>query len=360
MKKHMRIAVSVLAMAGSAATLALAGSASANPPQSAPLVARKDIPTLPTQKTEEGQAVVYDLYTWQRRELAKRLPLDEPWPSEAAIAAQFERFGLTKAPIAAKLPLPARIATDVYLVNAEPNLSYLIDAGPEGLVLVDPGLPSNVDAIRKNVEALGFSADRIKWVINTHAHFDHSMADAAFQKLGAKILVGRDDVAAVEKGTLMTGKFIFPLPGPYPTLRVDWPVDDGEQLQLGNKMFQAIHTPGHTPGSTCYLLEVDGKKILFGGDTILFDYRLAAQPPAFTDDQAYLASLRKLSIYGLYPNRIRWDMLLPGHGTMVFDRAYVDVLKGYRQVEHDVANNAPIQALPFGTDAYRQLMFGRP
>jgi len=39
------------------------------------------VAALPTAQTEEGQTVVYDKYTWQRRELAKRLPLDQTWPS---------------------------------------------------------------------------------------------------------------------------------------------------------------------------------------------------------------------------------------------------------------------------------------
>ncbi|MGH6613625.1 MBL fold metallo-hydrolase [Sphingomonas sp.] len=355
-----------IVVSGLAAALVMAspgaGRASTRPAPASDATARKESPTLQAQTTEEGQKVIYDRYTWQRRELAKRLPLDEPWPSEAAIDAQFKRFGLDRPPIPAKLSLPARIMPDVYLVNTEPNLVYLIDAGPDGVVIIDPGMESNTAAILKNVAALGFSTDTIKWVINTHAHFDHSMADASFQKLGARILIGRDDVAAVEKGTLITGKYILPpaMQAAYPTLRVDWPVDDGEALKLGNKVFYAIHTPGHTPGSTCYLLQVDGKTILFGGDTILFDYRLAAQPTPFADNVAYLASLRKLAGYGTYPDKVRWDVLLPGHGTMVLDRAYADVLKGYRQVELDVTDNVPVEALPFATEAYRKLMFGRP
>lgn len=324
--------------------------------------AASEIPTLKPQVTEEGQSVVYDRYTWQRRELAKRLPLEEPWPAEKDIEAQFRRFGLVDPPIPALLPLPARIMPDVYLVNTQPNLVYLIDAGADGLVLIDPGMLGNVDSIVANVRALGFSPDKIKWVINTHAHFDHSMADAAFQKMGAKILIGRADVPAVEKATLPTGKYILPpeLRDNYPTFHVDWPVDDGEELRLGNKTFTAIHTPGHTIGSTCYLLTINGRNILFGGDTMLFDYRLGAQPTPFADNVAYLASLRKLAVYGTYPDKVRWDVLLPGHGTMVLDRAYLDVLKGYRQVELDITDNAPVSALPFGTDAYRKLMFGRP
>lgn len=317
---------------------------------------------VPIQVTETGQKIVYDRYTWQRRELAKRLPLDEPWPSEATIEAAFKRFGLATPPVPASLPLPARIMPDLYLVNTEPNLVYLIDAGPEGLVIIDPGMQSNVAAILKNVQALGFAPERIKWVINTHAHLDHTMADAAFQKLGAKILIGRDDVAAVEKGTLVTGRYILPpaMAANYPTVHVDWPVDDGEILKLGNKTFYAIHTPGHTPGSTCFFLELEGKNILFGGDTVLFDYRLGAQPAPFADNVAYLASLKKLAGYGLYPNKVRWDVLLPGHGVMVLDRAYEDVLKASQQVQLDVTDNRPVDALPFGTDAYRSIMFGRP
>jgi len=336
----------------------------AEPPSSStsglPLArATPDLAMLPTVKTEEGQAVIYDAYTWRRRELTKRLPLLEPWPSENVIGSQFKRFKLDVAPVPEQIPTPSRIMRDIYLVNTEPNLTYLIDAGQGQLVIVDPGLESNVGSILKNVEALGFSIKNIKWIINTHAHFDHAMADAHFQRLGAKILVGRDDVYAVEKGTEVTGRSSLPasVSANYPTLHVDWPVDDGERLVLGDKTFLALHTPGHTEGSTCYLLQIDGKAVLFGGDTILFDYRLGQQTSPFADNVAYLASLKKLVGFEEY---FRWDVLLPGHGTIVLDRAYLDVLKDERQVQLDVVEGAPVKALPFATDAYRQLMFGRP
>ena len=321
---------------------------------------RHAAPALAVQETEEGQTVAYDAYTWQRRELAKRLPLNEAWPSEATIDVQFKRFGLDHPPLPPVIPVPSVVMRDIYLVNSVPNLTYLIDAGPQGLILVDPGLEGNAEAILKNVEALGFARTSIKWVINTHAHLDHAMADAHFQRLGAKILIGRADAPAVEKGTLVTAKYALPQSTPYPTAKVDWPVDDGEELKLGDKTLYAISTPGHTPGSTCYLLQLDGKNILFGGDTILFDYRLGAQGLPFSDDVAYQASLRKLEKFGttLGPP-VRWDVLLPGHGVIVLDRAYADVLKGARQVHWDVSTGEAIKALPFSDDAYRKLMFGR-
>jgi len=130
------------------------------PPTAAPPLAAR--PALAVQKTEEGQAVIYDAYTWRRRELAKRLPLFEPWPGEGAIGAAFRRFGLDAAPMPETLPTPARIMGDVYLVNAEPNLTYLIDAGPGRLVLIDPGIESNVEPILRAVAALGFSPRDIR------------------------------------------------------------------------------------------------------------------------------------------------------------------------------------------------------
>lgn len=316
------------------------------------------------QVTEEGQSVVFDAYTWQRRELAKRLPLDRPWPPESKIAQTFRKYGLDKPPMPEFLPAPAEILPDIYLVGSNPNHTYLIDGGSGHLTLIDPGLVSNFDTIIANIKKLGFSPKAIKWVINTHAHFDHSMANGLFRKLGAKILIGKDDADAVEKGTLVTAKFMLSSKevANYPKTKVDWPLSDGEELYLGNKTFIVIHTPGHTAGSSCLLLQLDGRNILFSGDTLLYDNRLGTQSTAYADNRAYLASLEKLEHFTLtFTNHpIRWDVLLPGHGALVLNRAYMDVLKGLRTVQIDRFTGQPVEAYQFSTEDYRQLMFGRP
>lgn len=318
---------------------------------------------LPTQVSEEGQQVVFDRYTWQRRELAKRLPLDQAWPAEPELSAAFAKHGLDKPPVPEAIATPTRILPDVYLVGSQPNHTYLIDAGVDGLVLIDPGLASNFDAIVANIERLGYSRKRIRWVLNTHAHFDHSMADGLFQKLGAQILVGAADADAVERATRVTASFMLPaaMRSPYPRTRVEWRVADGEELTLGNKTLHAIHTPGHTAGSTCFLLQIDGRNILFSGDTLLYDHRLGAQGTAYADNQAYVGSLRKLARFTLnITDRLRWDVLLSGHGTLVLDRAYLDIDKGWRTVQIDLLEGDPVDALPFATERYRTTMFGRP
>src|SRR5205814_2565119 len=98
----------------------------------------------------------------------------------------------------------------------------------------------------------------------------------------------------------------------------------GEQpVTIGDVAFQAVCTPGHTPGSVCYFMEKDGRRVLFSGDVVwslsaggnprdplsrpLGTYT-AYLPPLYRGDvDAFLATLRRLA--GLPPPQI----VLPGH-----------------------------------------------
>lgn len=320
------------------------------------------VPALPTTTTEEGQHVAFDLYTWQRRELAKRLPLDEAWPSDAEIGDAFRRFGLDKSSAPVSLPTPTRIVDDIYLVGSAPTLTYLIDCGPDGLALVDPGMVSDHQAIAAAIEKLNLGKP-VRWVLNTHAHFDHSMGNLAFRKGGAKVIAGAADSDAIERATRVTAYFALPpaLMADYPKSPVDHRLADGEELRLGNKTFHVIHIPGHTPGSIALGLQIDRHNILFSGDTLLYDHRLGFQGTAYASDTDYGRSLDKLARFSLERGKpFRWDVLLPGHGTIVMDRAWMDVDKGQRTLDLDLLKGRPVSALPFATPAYRREMFGRP
>nr|WP_241696168.1 MBL fold metallo-hydrolase [Solimonas terrae] len=314
---------------------------------------------MPVVTTEEGQHVAFDEYTWKRRELDKRLPIEQPWPSDADIDTAYAKLGPRSAP--PFLTAPSRILPDVYLVNTEPNLSYVIDAGEAGLVLVDPGMTNTVESERANIARLGLGNRRVRWVLNTHAHFDHAMADEEFRKTGAEVMIGAGDADAIEKGTAVTALYLIMPNQPYPYTKVGDRLADGEILHLGNKTIYVIATPGHTPGSSCFLLQVGGRNVLFGGDTALYDNRLGNQSTSFTDNREYLASLRKLAGFHLDPRLpFQWDVLLPGHGAIVMDHAYMDVEKDFRTTQIDLLEGYPIEALPFATPLYRKMMAGRP
>jgi glyoxylase-like metal-dependent hydrolase (beta-lactamase superfamily II) len=341
-----------------AALFFIAALASSYAPQSS-------APPLKPIVTEEGQAVVFDRISWQLRELAKRVDPAEAWPRGEALTTALARHGLDKDTPGRAIPVPARIATDVFLVGQDrvANLTYMIDCGSEGVAIIDPTYESEFERTVANVEKCGRTRKEIRWVINTHCHIDHAMADKKFREAGAEILVPALDADHVERGTRVTAYYLVAAQtgnAPFPKCKVDRRLVDGEELQLGNKTLHVIDTPGHTPGSASFLLQADGKNLLFSGDTVLYDARLGWQGNPYADNPRYLASLQKLETFVLSRDRLRWDMLLPGHGCISMDKAWLDVLKARQTVAADLAAAREIQAVPYATPEYRQRMYGRP
>ena len=319
----------------------------------------------PVLTTEEGQQVAFDRFTWQYRELAKKLPVTEAWPSGPAMQEALQRFGLRENAPQQAIPVPARITSDVYLVGQDrvSNLTYMIDCGPAGVAIVDPTYESEFERTVANVEKCGKSRKDIRWVLNTHCHVDHAMADKKFRDLGAQIAVHEADAAAIEKGTRVTAYYLIKEDtgkvAPFPHCPIDLRLADGEELRLGNKVLEVIHTPGHTPGSACFLLRSDGKNVLFSGDTVLYDGRLGWQGNPYADNRQYLASLEKLENFTLDAAKVQWDMLLPGHGAIAMNKAYLDVQKDRDLVGLLLGDGREIPSVPFELPEYRRQMYGR-
>jgi glyoxylase-like metal-dependent hydrolase (beta-lactamase superfamily II) len=322
--------------------------------------AQKAVPPLQQLVTEEGQRVAFDRSTWQARELTKQVPLDQPLPAGAARQEALAKYGLVDNAPPVAIPVPARIAKDVYLVGQDrvSNLTYLLDCGSEGLAIIDPTYESEFEHTLEKIEEAGFQRSQIKWVINTHCHVDHAMADKKFHDMGAKIMVHQADADAIEKATRVTAYYITKFQ--FPPCPIDRRLADGEELHLGNKLLHVIHTPGHTPGSASFLLQTDGKNLLFSGDTALYDGRLGWQGNPYADNRAYIASLEKLSNFSLGSGKLVWDMLLPGHGAISVDKGYLDVQKDLDWATSELASHREIFGTPYGLPAYRQRMFGRP
>ena len=146
----------------------------------------------------------------------------------------------------------------------------------------------------------------------------------------------------------------------FPRCPIGRRLSDGEILHLGNKAFQVIHTPGHTPGSTSFLLQVEGKNLLFSGDTVLYDGMLGWQQNPYADNRAYLHSLEKLENFMLGTDPVHWDILLPGHGAIALDEAYLDVQKARERLGRDLAIGREPLSPPHPEPEYRRRMFGRP
>jgi glyoxylase-like metal-dependent hydrolase (beta-lactamase superfamily II) len=324
-------------------------------------MAERAVPQLSGVRTEEGQLVAFQRGTFNQRELAKVLPLEQPWPQGPELAKALERYLPNLSPPPRVQAMPSRILGDVYLVGQDrsTNLTYMIDCGQAGVAVIDPSYDTEFDRTVANIEKCGRTGRDIRWVINTHCHTDHSLADRKFHELGAEIIIHEADAAAIEKGTAVTAYSRYMLPE-FPRCPVARRLSDGEELRLGNKLFHVIHTPGHTPGSTSFLLREQGKNVLFSGDTVFYDGMLGWQGNPYADNRAYLKSLERLEQFTLNAGPVRWDILLPGHASIALDKAYLDVQKCRERVEHDLKSGREVLTPPYVEPEYRRRMFGRP
>ena len=136
---------------------------------------------------------------------------------------------------------PFAIFDNVYYVGIDWVSAYLIDTGA-GLVLIDSLYGKWVNVLERNIRQLGFDPADIKYVINTHGHFDHAGGSAHFQKYyGAQIVMNEEDwqIALAEPDVPM---FYIPTP------RRDVVARDGDKITLGDNEFTLYNTPGHTTG----------------------------------------------------------------------------------------------------------------
>ena len=114
-------------------------------------------------------------------------------------------------------------------------------------------------------------------ILLTHAHNDHiGAARAVAEAVNAPVYLHPDDLMLWEQV--------------YPDAKPDREIADGDVFQVGGATLTAIHTPGHSPGSTCFLLEEEGT--VFTGDT-LFNGGPGATGRSYSDYPTILTSIRE-------------------------------------------------------------------
>ena len=150
---------------------------------------------------------------------------------------------------------PFRIAGNIYYVGSNDLTSYLI-VTPKGHILIDGGQREMVPQITGNIEKLGFKLSDVKFILNSHAHFDHAGGIAELRRLtGAKFLASELDRPLLERGGKddpnFGDRFIFE------PIKPDETFANGKQVKLGTTTLTANITPGHTKGCTTWTTTVD-------------------------------------------------------------------------------------------------------
>lgn len=195
---------------------------------------------------------------------------------------------------------PFRIAGNLYYVGTYDLACYLIKT-PKGNILINTGLAESVPMIRKNIETLGFKYNDLKILLTTQAHFDHVAGMAEIKKTtGAKMMVQAGDAQVLADG----GKsdFLFGGKNTFAPVSVDRILHDGDTIKLADTKVVVLHHPGHTKGSTSFMVNVTDEKrswnvLIVNIPSILPPTRLAGMPtyPNVGKDYAYtLDSLEKI------------------------------------------------------------------
>lgn len=139
----------------------------------------------------------------------------------------------------------------------EENCFIIGDALTKASMVVDPG-----DEPERIMQAVSESRLDVKYIVCTHAHFDHVGAVAFIKKrTGAEIVIHEDELElyrGARDQAVFFGYELEPLPEP------DIMVKDGSKIKIGNLSFSVLHTPGHSPGS----MSIFGEGIILTGDTL--------------------------------------------------------------------------------------------
>jgi glyoxylase-like metal-dependent hydrolase (beta-lactamase superfamily II)/8-oxo-dGTP pyrophosphatase MutT (NUDIX family) len=174
------------------------------------------------------------------------------------------------------------IAPNPGMMTGPGTNTYLV--GEQDLAVIDPG-----PAIDSHIEKI-LASGKIRWILCTHTHMDHSPAAAAIKKAAGAKLFGRPAPAGQDA-----------------SFAPDHVLSHGDVVRFGSLSLRAIHTPGHASNHLCYLLEQT--KMLFTGDHVMQGSTVVINPPD-GDMRAYLASLGLLLKEDL-------AIIAPGHGYLI-------------------------------------------
>ncbi len=140
------------------------------------------------------------------------------------------------------------------------NCSIISCPDTKEAIIIDPG--GDAEKIMDYVREHGLT---VKYLLHTHAHFDHILASGEIKNLtGAKICLHKADKFLYDN--LPGQGMLFGFKAKKPEA-IDHYLVDEEELNFGKFKTSVLHTPGHTPGSLCFSV-ADKNALLFAGDTL--------------------------------------------------------------------------------------------
>ena len=169
---------------------------------------------------------------------------------------------------------------------------YIVASAKKNALIIDPA-----DEAERIKEFLADKKLTPGFIINTHAHVDHIMADAA---LGLVVMIHALEMEMLKDPLKNHSTSIL---GSFDAVAKVQPLTDGQVIELDELRFEVIHTPGHTMGCICLF----GQGVLFSGDTLFFSGIGRTDLPD-SDAAKMRQSLKRLSVLPAQTT------VYPGHG----------------------------------------------
>jgi hydroxyacylglutathione hydrolase len=220
-----------------------------------------------------------------------------------------------------------KIAKDIYLVgggdirisNKADCHVYLIDGGQKKC-LIDAGVGIESEKIIDNIKNDGFDPQKdIDFLIITHAHSDHAGGAKYLRDVtGAKVIAPKGEANFIQRGgaDLDFGLSVTKKSGTYPKdykykhTKVDRIVGHNFRIRVGKYTLRAIQVPGHSHGTTGYLIE-QAPRSFFSGDIVFIDGTVGFGnwPGCNLDNyRNYIQRLSELDVGALLPGHFMWTL----------------------------------------------------
>lgn len=228
---------------------------------------------------------------------------------------------------------PFHVVDNIYFLGNSWVSSFLVDT-QEGLILIDCAMQETSYQLIDSIHRLGFDPMRIKKLLISHAHFDHCGAARIIQELsGCEIWLGKDDLFF-----LTDRRDLIYFEDRVPEFLVYQTYDYNSEIELGGVSIKPVHCPGHTPGTTSFLLQakVGNKQVtcaMHGGlgintlsREVLDQLKL---PLSLQDDyRKQLTLMMDMKVDVLLPSHpghvVEYDFLGLGHDTKKSEEKFVD------------------------------------
>lgn len=203
------------------------------------------------------------------------------------------------------------------------NCSLIVCPKTRQALVIDPG--GDWPLIRRELEK---EQATVAWILHTHAHIDHLGATQHVREhwKASQCALHAGDRPLVENIPIQAQFLNLPS---FEVKEMDHWLSDGESVRVGETVrVEVAHTPGHTPGSVCFLVEESGRgKEIFSGDT-LFQGSIGRTDLWGGDFEQLMSSIHDKLMQ--WPDDVR---VIPGHGpatTLQEERAHNPFLQGER------------------------------